>query len=235
MKFYFFVFLFGIFISISLVSASFSLAPGKLYFDMNNNKKICQKIVLISDDYKGKVKLRDVWTGVDEDYNINKFYMKAKDFGLDVSYPKTIAKFKDRESIEICLSGNNIKEGKGALIFTPESDTNIVVEVGAWLFVEGESFNPPSYEEVNGGGGAGESNVLNVNEENNREELDEELSQDFESNQKPMATVEEGEKGVGRITGAVVGAGKNNWEIIVIVLLIVVIGWMFVNQKNKRD
>lgn len=150
MKFYFFYFLFFIILglmSVNIVSAGLNLAPGKLNFNMKTENMKCEEIVVVSEDYTGEVSVRDVWASVEEGNNINKFYMTAEDFGININYPETIDLNK-KKTIEVCLSGNNIKEGKGAIIFTPKSETNVVVEVGTWLFVEGESFNPPLYDDV---------------------------------------------------------------------------------------
>lgn len=203
MKFYFLFVLFLIFISLSLVSASLNLVPGKLYFDMNKNKEVCRAVTLISGDYKDKIKVRDIWAGVNESYNTNKFYMKAEDFGLKISYKKTIENFNGTETIKICLSGENAKEGKGALIFTPESESNVVVEVGTWIFVDGIKFNPPIFDEIK------KETQNQETQQQNREE----------NNRNSLVTIKENNN---IITGAFVGL-VNKTSFIIIVLLVIII------------
>ena len=124
----------------SFINASVYLSPSKLYFDMKNNKEDCQTITFISDDYQGNIIIRDVWADIKEDSNINNFNMRSNDFGIYITYDSAIKNFEESEEIEICLTGKNVKNGKGALIFTPESETNVIVETGAWIFVKGEDY-----------------------------------------------------------------------------------------------
>src|SRR3989344_4641578 len=130
MKFYFLFFIF-IIVNINIVGAGLNLAPGKLNFNMETNNELCKEITIVSNDYKGEIRIRDVWASVDEGSNINKFYLEAGDFDISISYPNEID-LNERETIDVCLSGSNIKQAKGAIIFTPNTDTNIVVEVGTW-------------------------------------------------------------------------------------------------------
>ena len=134
-NFLFFTILIGTITNISLVHAGLGLSPGKINFDVQGNDEQCKEVTVVSDDYAGELRLRDVWSNSKEESNINNFDMEANDFGFDISYPETI-NIEDKETIEICLSGGDLREARGALIFTPDSDTNIVVEVGAWIFVK---------------------------------------------------------------------------------------------------
>jgi hypothetical protein len=119
----------------SLVSATLSLSTGKLYFNLNPAQQNCQKVKLISSDYSGKITIRDVWTDNVSEMNINKYGLNTDNIGITVSYQKQIDNFKDEKEVEVCLSGYEIGRYRGDLIFTPESNTNVIVEVGTWLFV----------------------------------------------------------------------------------------------------
>ena len=128
------VFLLVIFI-ISLVNANIGLAPGKLHFDLNPGIQNCQNIVVSSSDYSGTLKVRDIWTDKQKEYNTNHYNKTAAGLGMQISYTKQIDNFNGQQEVEVCLTANNLGNYTGDLIFTPGSDTNIVVEVGAWLFV----------------------------------------------------------------------------------------------------
>jgi hypothetical protein len=67
--------------------------------------------------------------------NINKYRLKSEDIGIIIFYQKQIDNFNGQQEVEVCLSGNKPGRYRGDLIFTPESNTNVVVEVGTWLFV----------------------------------------------------------------------------------------------------
>lgn len=120
---------------INFVSAGLSLNTGKLYFDLIPGEKNCQKVTVVSSDYAGTLKVRDVWTDNQDVYNTNQYNKTAESMGLTISYPQQINNFNTQQEVEICITGNNPGNYKGALIFTPTSNTNIVVEVGTWLFV----------------------------------------------------------------------------------------------------
>jgi len=195
------VFLLVIFI-ISLVNANIGLAPGKLHFDLNPGIQNCQNIVVSSSDYSGTLKVRDIWTDKQKEYNTNHYNKTAAGLGMQISYTKQIDNFNGQQEVEVCLTANNLGNYTGDLIFTPGSDTNIVVEVGAWLFVN-----------VSETPAATESQAASpVNEEQQNEE----------ANNVNAAAETAG------ITGAAVGTNSNstnnNTNLIWIVAAIVVIG-----------
>ena len=151
------------------MAASFRLSPGKLYFDVNLNEKNCQNIVLSSEDYLGEVNIRDVWAkNIDEGYNINNYSVKSEDLGIKLDYNKLIENFDGSEEVEVCLSGNKIGESKGAIIFTPKSETNIVVEVGTWLMVnvtESQQTQPTNLANIGSDGGGFSIKTVGENSE----------------------------------------------------------------------
>jgi|SRR3989344_1891172 len=144
MRIYFFIFLFLIF-SLFLVNASLNIDKGKIYLDMNVSQKTCQTITITSDDYKGTIKIRDIWAeDFSEGGNLNKYTLNSEDLGITIFYNKIIENFSKNAQLELCLSSNEPGNFKGALIFTPESKDNIVLEIGSWLYInvngDGEKF-----------------------------------------------------------------------------------------------
>ena len=68
----------------------------------------------------------------------------SEKLGIQISYPKQIDNFNNNQEIEVCITARYSGQYRGALIFTPKSDTNVVVEVGTWLLVNvsGDNFMP---------------------------------------------------------------------------------------------
>ena len=130
-----FIFIFFMFF-LSFTSASLSINQGKMNFDLNEGEENCQTVKLMSEEYAGLITLRDVWA---EDFkeggNLHPYTLNASDHKLEIIYPNQIEEFSIEEEIEVCLTAHNSGEFKGALMFTPKSETNVVVEVGTWLLV----------------------------------------------------------------------------------------------------
>jgi hypothetical protein len=134
-KYFFYLFLISILVSTTFISASLNLAPGKLSFNLDPGVQDCQNITLIAKNYSGPISIRDVWTNEKNQYNINKFNLSKDDLGVEVLYNSKIEETSERQEVEICLKPNKSGSYLGDIIFTPLSDTNVVVESGAWLFV----------------------------------------------------------------------------------------------------
>jgi len=129
-------------ILLSLVGASLNLNPTKIYLSLNPNEENCQKIFLSSQNYTGTIKVRDIWTNNLSESNLNKYTLSANDLGVTINYPKQFDNFKDSQEVEVCLSSINSGNYRGALIFTPQSNTNVIVEIGTWLFLNVSGSNP---------------------------------------------------------------------------------------------
>ena len=239
MKTYFFIF-FVILINLSLISAQLNLDKGSMVFELDNGKKICNVIRITSEDYIGKLKIRDIWPQIgEEESSFHKYTFTAEDYGLHITHPLEISNFKGNEEIEVCLSGGN-KSGnfKGALIFTPEAgdeQVSVVVEIGTWLLVNVKnpvkSITPPATTEessINKGPTASEGILQEPNEENK-------INNNIQQEDAENKTILEDETQTSWITGAAIGALKNNSTIIIIFLLIIIIGVLTIqNHRMKK-
>lgn len=204
MKQIFFIFLFLIFISISLADASLSLSKSRIYFNLEANEKNCQNITIASEDYKGKITIRDVWSQSKEENNINKYIYNPENLGISAEYKREIKDFNRESEIELCLTGTKNGEFRGDFIFTPESDTNIVVEVGSWLFVNVTGSETTFTDTID------ESAVENSKQ------------------------VEIKKKSQSGITAAAVGVVAGNWQMIIIAILVIIIFGLIIYNKNKQ-
>ena len=240
MKTYFFIF-FVILINLSLISAQLNLDKGSMVFELDNGKKICNAIRITSEAYIGKLKIRDIWPQIgEEESSFHKYTFTAEDYGLHITHPLEISNFKGNEEIEVCLSGGN-KSGnfKGALIFTPEAgeeQVSVVVEIGTWLLVNVknpvESTTPPTptprVTKENNQSTTSENTLQEPNENN---QINNNIPQEDAENK----TMLEDETQTSWITGAAIGALKNNSTIIIIFLLIIIIGVLTIqNHRMKK-
>jgi len=224
------------------VTASLGLSPGKIYFNLNPNEEECQTITLSSKDYSGRINIRDMWAEkADEINNLKMYTSSASDKEINIGYPN-INDFNNEEGINVCLSGNQIGRYKGALIFTPEAKGNVVVEVGAWLFVnitepEPPQETPPQNTDSNqntGGnnqGGSGGSSMTTSEEQTQKPQT---------NNLPPLKqtnpeTGSEQEEYQGTITGGVIGTIKQNTKIIFAVLAVVAIAGLLIYNKRRKN
>ena len=215
----------------NLASATLNLSPGKLYFNINPNEEICQMIVLSSTDYIGEINIRDVWAkSFDEGSNTNTYDKKAEDFGIEIYYDNLIENFDEEEEIEVCLSGSTIRKSKGAIIFTPKSETNVVVEVGTWLFVT-ISEPPQMTTTSSGGGGEGSSGGGGGGIVQQTITSRQKSSQENTEVQEISEQKEEENAG---ITGAVIGGGKKSGKIIGITLVAIGVIGLLINYQYKK-
>lgn len=119
----------------SLVPA-LGLSKTSLSFESKENEKTCQMITISSADFQGMIKIRDMWaSSYSEGGNLNRYAMSSSDLDLSIYY-ETEINFEENLELEVCVTSRKAGKYKGALIFTPESESNIVVEVGVWLYVE---------------------------------------------------------------------------------------------------
>lgn len=136
MGYKFFIFLFFLILfSQALVSANLTPSTGKLFFNFEKMEKQCQNIQLTSEDYNGAVNIRDIWSLNDQSKNIKEFLLNSSQLGLTVAYSNEIKEFNGNTNVDLCITPNQNGLARGVIIFTPNSDTNIVVETGVWLFV----------------------------------------------------------------------------------------------------
>jgi hypothetical protein len=255
--FIFLIFFILIISCISYANASLNLAPGKLIFDIEKGKQGCQIITLSSGDYSGMINIRDIWTNDINDSNTNKYPLNASDFEIEISYNKQLTNFNKNQDIQICITGNEIiNKTRGAIIFTPISNTNVVVEVGAWIFV---TVNEPKPSPTNNngnantntgsgssssgssGGGLGITSAsINANAESNTSneaKIGLNINSNNSTNKNEEETVQtrninENESS-SVITGSAIGNRLGNWKVIAVVLAVIIIAGIIIYNRNK--
>lgn len=228
----FFLFLF-IILTLNLASASLNLDKGKMEYNLKTGEEVCQIISLTSEDYEGTIKVRDVWAeSSNEGENLNDYIFSGSDHQLSVKYIDTALDFKDSMDFEVCLSADQSGSFKGALIFTPDAKTNVVVEVGTWLLINVEkapvenSTATPSTSSGGGGssGGSGGSIIKKPSANLSEDKSNEEKNQTEEENSKTG------------ITGAVTGLlGKKNTKIVLLTIIILSISYSIVYKRRKQE
>lgn len=237
----FFLFLI-IVLAINLVSSSLNLDKGKMEYNLKVEEESCQIISLNSEDYKGTIKIRDVWAeNQNEEKNLNKYNFSASDNKLTIKYMDTVLDFKDSMDFEICITADEPGNFKGALIFTPEAETNVVIEVGTWIIINSEKIpktnpndNQGSSSSGSGGssGGSG-SGVIKTNSEKNKT-LSKESNEKSENKTNEENKIDENSKT--GITGAVIGLfGNKNTKIISLAVIILVISYFLIYKKRKQN
>ena len=228
-----FIFLFLVFmINLGLASAALSPSPGKLYFNTEINARSCEKITLSSLDYKGDIKIRDVWaTSINEGANINKYTATASDFGITLEYSEIIENFSGSKEVEVCLTQTSSTKSKGGIIFTPSTGTNVVVEYGTWFFVNLEEPKPISDTPT--------KSTTNPNSNTNPASNTGEVVLGIEENKQNIEEEEveiKNEVTANGITGAAVGTSNKSINVVTIIIILVIIGAFIAllsYRKNK--
>jgi len=240
-----------LFFLLSFVSATLNLSPGRLDFEVGVGQELCKYVKISSLDYSSTIKLRDIWVDDINEININKYNLTAKDYGLTISYIKQIDNFDGEEQIEVCVRGNKIiDKTRGDLIFTPYSSTNVIVEVGGWLFVTilessdredelvVENNNPSSPSSSSSGGGSTSDDLLLENDVslivNNSIVVNNYVDGVPMGELEDEVVVENESVGFwSGVTGSVIGSVGGNWGIVVGVLVLVGIVSVFVWRKKE--
>lgn len=249
----FFYFLFVLFF-INLVSASLNLDKGRLDYNIEVGEEKCQIIKISSPSYNGKILIRDIWAeNPNEESNFRKYIFTSEDHGLKINYENEIMGFEEEYPLKVCLKGQEIGEYKGAIIFTPYSNTNVVVEVGTWLFVtitepQPEPTTPPTNQQpASGGGGGGGSYSMSQTEENESSQnatapAHETISTTAGESETPTAVVvekeSEKEEDASGITGAAIAQNpiqtKAVWGAIIIFVAFAITIAAFIIKKRKQ-
>ena len=242
-RIFFYFLLLTLFLSV-LSSASLGLDKGKLDFNIFAGEEQCNSVTLSSNNYYGLIEVRDEWSGED----ISKIY-GASNYDLSISYIDTIVDFEDEVEFEVCISGLTPGDYKGALIFTPEAEGKVNVEIGTWLLVNIEekpqqpspSENNPVSNSNSGSGGGGSSGKVNlqVNAEKDSDSVstgsplkndlaDNEIKQLSGENQKVDANPS--------ITGNAINenGGSVHYIIPIVFVIIAVLGFFHFRNKRKR-
>lgn len=194
-------------VGLGVVNASLNLSPGKLYFNLNPGEKSCQEVIVVSSDYSGTLKVRDIWNKDLHEQNLNNYNLKSQDIGIQISYPEQIENFNAQQEVEVCLTASRNVNYRGSLIFTPTSNTNIVVEVGTWLFViiSGASQTTTSSDTQSSATTTGAEQATTTQTQTTQAGTE----------QQTTSTTDEQQNNNAGITGAAVGGGSKLTNIVI--------------------
>ncbi|MEN9626539.1 MAG: hypothetical protein RL557_867 [archaeon] len=231
----FFLFFLTIIIFLTFVSASLVPNKGNLEIETMVNQEKCELIQLTSDDYTGKVIIRDMWAeSYETETALRNFKVDANFHDILFDYPSEVD-FEKEKNIELCFTPQKAGKYKGAIIFTPESSSNTVVEMGTWLFLNVEPTtqqNTESQELANKNSvtGSGDTASTAVNAPTTVQNTVEEKT---ELN-KEKENTEENNAG---ITGNVIGTGYTTISFIIILFLcaIVALSVLIYKIRGKDD
>jgi len=231
-----FIFLFLVFmINLGLASAALSPSPGKLYFNTEINARSCEKITLSSLDYKGDIKIRDVWaTSINEGANINKYTATASDFGITLEYSEIIENFSGSKEVEVCLTQTSSTKSKGGIIFTPGSETNVVVEYGTWLLVNIDEPKPISDTPTKSTTSPTSNTNSNTNPASNTGEVVLGIEENKQNIEEEKVEINNQVTANG-ITGAAIGTSNRGISTSTIIIILAIIGAFIALLSYRRS
>jgi hypothetical protein len=222
--------------SLNFVSSMIELKPSKLEFDLQPNEEKCLEVYLNINENEETIFVRDIWTKNpdNEPNNLNNYKLNNEDLNIYVNYEDKLENLSEENKMRVCLSGKDKGEFRGALIFTPKSEKNVVVEVGTWLLVNIEDKqvqeeNIGNKKSGNSGGSYSTSNLDDLEKEDEKEE--ENLLNNLEAEEDNKENWEENENA--QITGGVIG-GKAKIGIISVIFIGVIL-FATINLRKKKS
>ncbi|MFH1270240.1 MAG: hypothetical protein ABII03_01255 [Nanoarchaeota archaeon] len=126
----------------------------RLNLTIDAGEEKCQVITLYSDGYSGTIYVRDVWAELfNEQGNLNQYTFTSTDHGISISYIDTFLDFENSANFEVCIIASNPGKYLGAIIFSPKTEGNVVVEIGTWILLHvSEPSQPTTTPPLSGGG-----------------------------------------------------------------------------------
>jgi len=238
MKFYFLFFLFLLITLNGVLATGFS--PGSLIFELEQNQEECKTITIMSES--DSIEVNDIWAeNKDVEWKVSLFEKDSNYHNIDINYNNQLV--IEERSVDVCLSGSEIGEYHGVILLKQEQEGNSVVQMGVWLKVTiSEKQQTPLEEPTitttneNSGGGSGGGNIIEelIEDEENSEEIIDESKEEVIIEEE----IEEGinDKTSAKITGASIGFGEGNWNIITItgIVILGVIGFTVIKRYRVR-
>jgi len=249
MKILFFL-LFLIILIPSVLGVGFS--PSSLTFNLKPNEEDCGKITLNSDSEK--ITVLDKWAeNENTEWKVSLFNTSASDHGLSVNYPEEL--LIDEREVNVCLSGSNLGEYHGVIIFKQEQEGNSIVQLAVWLKVIIEEKQEEEQKESYGGssssGGDSSSKSSKISEKDsnlensinddsnildNTEELKVEIKREIiekkEANEQIVDNVQEIEKNLKEDTNKINNIVPLGIGIIVLIILVFLI--LFIVLRRRK-
>jgi hypothetical protein len=113
------------------ITSALQFSPTSLEFSLEKNQISCKEIQF---QIESPTTVRDAWAqSSSSPWTISQFQTSSQEHRINVNYPTSLTIDQDR--IEICLSGQNPGDYKGALIFREEEQGNSIVQFAIWLKV----------------------------------------------------------------------------------------------------
>ncbi|MBU0907359.1 MAG: hypothetical protein KKD18_06835 [Nanoarchaeota archaeon] len=113
---------------IPLVSA-IQFSPTSLEFNLGTNQVACKNVYF---QVESSTTLRDAWAqSSSSPWTITNFQTSSQELGLELSYPSEVN--SGQGEIQLCLSGSQAGDYKGALIFRQGETGSSIVQFAVWL------------------------------------------------------------------------------------------------------
>lgn len=136
------------------VAAASGFSPTNLVYLLEPNQELCQIVRL--DSTSRSITVFDVWAeSNDVEWNVSLFNTTAEEHNLIINYSKELS-INERE-VEICISGSELGEYHGAVIFRQGQEGNLIMQLAVWLkiLVEEPPVQPAETTTPGGNGGGG--------------------------------------------------------------------------------
>lgn len=137
-------------IFLTAIVSALQFSPTTLEFNLEKNQVACKNIYF---EIESQTTIKDAWAeDSSEQWSISNFKTSSRQLDLELSYPSQIT--PEQKEIQLCLSGSNPGNYRGAIIFRENEIGNSIVQFAVWLKVSisGET------EEAEGESESGSSN-----------------------------------------------------------------------------
>ena len=125
----------------SSISTALEFSPTNLEFNLTQNQQSCKKVFFSLDS---QTVVSNSWAQNENvPWSITRFQISAQDLGININYPTNLD--SHQTEAEICISGTNTGNYRGAMIFRQGELGNSVVQFAVWLRVSisGEDSQEP--------------------------------------------------------------------------------------------
>ncbi len=234
MKSYFFV-LFFIFLVLPSVSAV-GFSPSSLTYDLQQGEEKCQVISLT--DVTEQIEVTNLWAESPEvEWELANFDTLASEHDLNLFY--TIDNAENGKEVNVCISGSDLGEYHGVIIFRQEQEGNSIVQLAVWLkVIITEVIQPPASSASSSGGGGGsggkKAGITTVSIQESEKETANEIAE-FEELSAETETDEEENAG---ITGNAINNDERNISVVnfipIIFIAVIIAVSIYIKRKRKE-
>lgn len=237
--FYFLIILFLIILAVGVVEAV-GFSPSSLEYNLKIGEKNCKMINLNSESEL--ITVNDKWAeNKDVEWKTNLFDKDASYHGLSVNYDNELS--LDERNVEVCFKGDKTGEYHGVLLMTENQVGSSVIQMGVWLKAiisdsseTGSSNSGQSSSSGSGSGGGFISKNNKTNSVNKSMKIIINKTQNFDNYTNLEGEAKEDtQKEFNDITGAAIGAAKNNLKIILIALMALAIIGIYIYNHQKKE